>query len=215
VRFVELGRAPAGRGLLRVGDYELIARACDDWPRMWHARHRALGRVVTLELYGEPPAELLERARAAAGSHHPNLAAVLDFGVDPTYGAFVAFALGEGETLAARLARGAVGARFGAELAERVASAVAWLHARGRTHGAVRADRLFLPSPAAAHAVQLVGLGEGDRGSDLIGLYRLCRRLDIEVWPRPHAGEIQAELRRLLVAMAAGAGPLDSLHRKR
>jgi WD40 repeat protein len=103
---------------------------------VYKAEDLRLGRVVALKMLaaGDGPApSLLDAARAAAALNHPNIATVYDVGeIDGR--PFVALEYVEGETLAARLARGPLDVVEAIGLARQVAGALAAAHEHGLLH---------------------------------------------------------------------------------
>jgi len=146
----------ARRGLVVAQRYEL------DYPlgastlgTLWHARDLRRGHPVTLQLLdpaiAEDP-EILEaffnEARAAAAIVHPNVAQVIDSGVDVRV-PFLALDRLEGESLASRLrTRGRLAPAEVATLFGDVALGLEALHGWGLVHRRVDPEHLFLTRAA-------------------------------------------------------------------
>ena len=88
-------------------------------------------------------ARLLREARAASALDHPHIATVYEIG-DHAGQPFIAMAHYEGETLAARLARGPLPMAEVARLVAQVADALAAAHAHGIVHRDLKPSNLML-----------------------------------------------------------------------
>ena len=116
---------------------------------VYRAEDTRLGRTVALKvlpagLEGDDEAvqRLLLEARAAATLDHPNVCTVYEVGeADRPY---IAFACYDGETLAERLARGALEAEEAVRIALDVASGVAAAHGRGIVHRDLKPSNVFV-----------------------------------------------------------------------
>jgi serine/threonine protein kinase len=132
---------------------------------VYKARHLALKRTVALEMIaarGRLDAAGLARLRAAAEAvaqlHHPNIAAVYDFGEHDgePYGSTEYV---EGGSLADRAAGPLPPAEQTAALLETLARAVQHAHQRGLVHGGLKPSRVLL---GADGACKITGLGLSD-----------------------------------------------------
>jgi serine/threonine protein kinase len=117
---------------------------------VWEAEDTILHRRVALKLLSESLSSdeqfverFLREARAAAGLSHPNVAGVFDYGVDDDVH-FIVMELLEGETLAARLARGPLAWEEAVRVAERVADALQAAHDAGVVHRDVKPGNIML-----------------------------------------------------------------------
>ncbi|WP_051712309.1 protein kinase domain-containing protein [Spirillospora albida] len=119
---------------------------------VWRARDLVLNRAVAVKVPRsdwpeELTARLLREARAAAGLGHPSITGVHDFGESDLHGAripYVVMELLDGETLAARLARGPLPLQEAAGVCARIADALAAAHAAGVVHRDVKPENVFL-----------------------------------------------------------------------
>lgn len=118
---------------------------------VWEAMHVDLGRPVALKILPEhssrsPDARQCFRAeaRALARLDHPGLVKIHDFGVSADGRCYFAMELLEGETLEARLERGALPWREAVSLVIEAASALGVAHAAGLIHRDVTPSNLFL-----------------------------------------------------------------------
>jgi hypothetical protein len=131
--------------------YRLLERiASGGMGTVWEAEDTILHRRVALKLLSESLSSdeqfverFLREARAAAGLSHPSVAGVFDYGVDdPVH--FIVMELLEGETLAARLARGPLPWEEAVRIAERVADALQAAHDAGVVHRDVKPGNIML-----------------------------------------------------------------------
>lgn len=123
--------------------------------RVYVGLDTVLGRRVAVKVLrddlGLPPdtrAHLTDRlkveARAVAAVSHPNVVTLHDMGEDPTAGLFLVFELVAGETLRARLARGALATDDVARLARELGDALDAAHAAGVLHRDVKPENVLL-----------------------------------------------------------------------
>lgn len=132
-------------------------------------RQVALDRVVAIkvlaplgdaEAFAREVKVFVHEARALVAVDHPGVVGVFDvFEADGT--AYQVMERLDGESLAARLARGPMGDRAAADLGLAVLDTLVDLHARGRTHGDVRPAHVFLD---ATRGPVLIDLGAAVRG---------------------------------------------------
>ena len=104
------------------------------------AEDTRLGRHVALKMVSGPQAgtpdgrqQLLAEARAAAALSHPAIAAVHDV-IEVDGEVAIVFELAEGETLAARLAKGPLPESQAVAIAVQLADALSVAHAQGVLH---------------------------------------------------------------------------------
>lgn len=107
---------------------------------VWLAEDPRLARRVAIKLFAGPEArseyardQLLREARAAAALNHANIAAVHDV-VDVDGQVAVVFEFVEGETLAARIARGPLGVTTAYGIAVQLSDALVTAHEHGIVH---------------------------------------------------------------------------------
>src|SRR5687767_924537 len=116
---------------------------------VYAARDSRLNRSVALKmirgsLKDPSAAERLRReARAAATVNHPNICQLYDLGEDAG-DLYIAMEFLEGESLAARIARGPVPLADSVEIALATLSALGALHAAGVMHRDLKPSNIFL-----------------------------------------------------------------------
>src|SRR5437879_2141663 len=115
----------------RLGPYEIVSSiGAGGMGEVWKARDTRLGRTVAIKISAAQFSQRFEReARAIAALNHPHICTLHDVGPDYLVMEYV-----EGETLAARLKKGALSIslvlRYGAQIADALAAA----HANGIIH---------------------------------------------------------------------------------
>jgi len=100
-------------------------------------------------------ARLLREARAASALDHPNIGTIFEIG-DASGQPFIAMAHYDGETLAERLARGALPFAEAARILTQAADAVAAAHAAGIVHRDLKPSNLMI---TAAGQVKVLDFG--------------------------------------------------------
>jgi tetratricopeptide (TPR) repeat protein len=115
-----------------------------------------LSRLVALKTFSGPEAsspharqQLLSEARAAAALTHPNIASVHDV-LDVDGQVVIVFEYVEGETLAARLERGALPRGMALMLADQLSDALAAAHAQGIIHRDLKPGNIVLTADERA-----------------------------------------------------------------
>jgi tetratricopeptide (TPR) repeat protein len=99
---------------------------------------------------------LIQEARAVAALDHPCICPVYDVGVDPAGRPYMVMQYVEGETLAARLARGAMPSRDALVICSQIADALAAAHRRGIIHRDLKPQNVIL---AASGQPRLLDFG--------------------------------------------------------
>lgn len=151
---------------------------------VWRATDLVLDRAVAVKVPADGwPEELGRRlrqeAKAAAGLAHPSITGVYDYGEDdvtPRTGRFaqrrrvpyVVMELLDGETLAARLARGPMPWREAAGVCARIADALAAAHAAGVVHRDIKPANVFL-TPLGVKVLDFGIAFTGASGGPLFG----------------------------------------------
>jgi len=127
------------------------------------------GQAVALKVLQRQGATSTERflreAEALAALAHPAIVRYVAHGVTPQGEPYLAMEWLDGETLADRLARGAVGPLAAARLGGRVLQALAAAHGRGIVHRDIKPANLFLPA-AELDQVKLLDFGIARRTQD-------------------------------------------------
>ncbi len=117
---------------------------------VYEAFDRKLERRVAVKVIREDAgdAELRERfwreARAAAGISHPGVCQVFEIGDDAGVGLYIVMELLVGETLAARLAKGALGIPAAIRMATEISRTLSALHERGLIHRDLKPSNVFV-----------------------------------------------------------------------
>lgn len=120
--------------------------------RVFRVRHKRLGKSFALKLMqkafsGDSRArELFYReARLASALAHPNIVSIIDFGEDPSRGAFMVMELLVGETLASRLRQeGRFSIKSACDVILQVAEALHYIHKRQIVHCDIKPDNILL-----------------------------------------------------------------------
>ena len=130
----------------RLGPYEVLAPiGAGGMGEVYKARDTRLGRLVALKVSHERFSERFEReARAAAALNHPHICQLYDVGPDYLVMEFL-----EGETLAARIARGALPLDQALQLAIQMADALAHAHRQGVVHRDLKPANVMLTKSGA------------------------------------------------------------------
>jgi serine/threonine protein kinase/tetratricopeptide (TPR) repeat protein len=136
----------------RVAQYTVLeALGAGSMGLVHKARDERLGRYVALKflpphLAAQPDAKqrFLLEARAAAALDHPNICTVHEIGSTTDGQPFIAMALYDAETLAARLARGALAIEDAVSIALQVANGLAKAHEQGVIHRDVKPSNIML-----------------------------------------------------------------------
>ena len=157
----------------RLGPYEVVALlGAGGMGEVYRARDTRLGREVAIKALPEAFAKHPERlarfegeARLLASLNHPNVASI--FGLEESAGTpYLVLELVEGETLAARLARGPLSEREALELGGQVAAAVEAAHDRGVIHRDLKPANVMITPTGSAKVLdfglaKLVAPGSG------------------------------------------------------
>lgn len=127
---------------------------------VYRAEQLSVGREVALKVLhpsfaARPDAaqRFAREARLLSRLHHPAVVTLFDFGQAETGELFLAMELLSGETLAARLERGALPPDEAARLAQAIAEALAVAHAAGIVHRDLKPDNVWICAPTGiSHA---------------------------------------------------------------
>jgi tetratricopeptide (TPR) repeat protein len=147
----------------RIGRYRVLARlGAGGMGEVFLGEDTTLGRRVALKrpasvLASDPAARarVLREARAAATLAHPHVCVVHEVGQDDEGRPFLAMEYLEGETLAARIARGALPLGDVLRLGIQAAGALEAAHAHGVVHRDIKPSNLMLTT----HGVKLLDFG--------------------------------------------------------
>ncbi|HET7292771.1 MAG TPA: protein kinase, partial [Vicinamibacteria bacterium] len=135
----------------RLGPYAVIAPlGAGGMGEVYRARDTRLERDVALKVLPDEVTSDAERrarfereAKAVAALSHPNILALYDVG-EHAGTAFAVMELLEGETLRARLSRGALPARKAGEIGAQLARGLAAAHERGIVHRDLKPENVFI-----------------------------------------------------------------------
>jgi Tol biopolymer transport system component len=137
----------------RLGPYEVLALlGAGGMGEVYRARDTRLRRDVAIKVVsadltrGDEACQRFEReARAVAALSHPNILAIHDVG-SANGRVYAVMELLEGETLRARLERGALPWRKAVQIAVAIAEGLAAAHAKGIVHRDLKPANMFLTS---------------------------------------------------------------------
>ena len=167
---------------------------------VYEARDERLGRLVAIKrvraFSGDATLRdrLVREARTAAAISHPNICQVYELGEEGEE-LFVVMELLDGETLAARVARGPIVVNEALQIALGILAALEAMHSRGIVHRDLKPSNVFL----TPHGVKLLDFGLARPPALSVG--------DLEVTPKRHHRGLAA-----LHGAGAGAGgdPIDA-----
>jgi hypothetical protein len=118
---------------------------------VYRAEHTLLGRAAAVKVLlpelsqnQEMVTRFFNEARAAAAIQHPNIVEIYDFGWDTDGSAYLVMEYLQGESLAARLARGRMAVTAVMTIARQIAGALAAAHQRNIVHRDLKPDNIFL-----------------------------------------------------------------------
>ncbi|MEO5988957.1 MAG: protein kinase [Candidatus Eisenbacteria bacterium] len=153
----------------RLGGYEIIAPlGAGGMGEVYRARDTRLGREVAIkglpEAFAQHPERLarFEReARLLASLNHPNVAGI--FGLEESDGAsYLVLELVEGETLAARLARGPLALRDALDFGGQIAAAIEAAHEQSIVHRDLKPGNVMI---TAGRMVKVLDFGLAKGGA--------------------------------------------------
>ena len=153
----------------KLGPYEITAPlGAGGMGEVYRARDTRLGRDVAIkglpDAFAQSPERLarFEReARLLASLNHPNIAGI--FGLEDASGTpYLVLELVEGESLAQRLARGALAVRETLDIGGQIAAAIEAAHERGIVHRDLKPGNVMI---TAARAVKVLDFGLAKGGA--------------------------------------------------
>ncbi len=170
----------------RAGKYELVQQlGAGGFGLVYLARDHVLGRDCALkfllpELTVDPEhvQRFLQEARAAARIQHPGIVTVFECGQFPATGSgvdgmvYIAMELLRGESLAARLSRGALPVASAVAIARQIASAVEVAHRIGVVHRDLKPENVYLvpdPETVSGERVKVLDFGIAKLGEASAG----------------------------------------------
>jgi serine/threonine-protein kinase len=152
----------------RIGPFEIAAPlGTGGMGEVYRARDTRLGRDVAIKSLpaafaadSERLARFRREAQALAALNHPNVAAI--YGLEETEGGpYLVLELVAGETLAARIARGALPPREALGLGVQIAAAVEAAHERGIVHRDLKPGNVMITAGGVAKVLDF-GLAKSD-----------------------------------------------------
>jgi eukaryotic-like serine/threonine-protein kinase len=157
--------APRGSAVLVpgavVGRFEMVRQiGSGGFGVVFEARDRELGRSVAFKAVRagvrthQLDAMLLKEAESAARLQHDNIVAIHDYGRGDA-GPYLVLELLKGETLAARIARGALPPQEAVHVGVQVARAIAHAHAAGLLHRDLKPANVFLTESGGVKVMDL------------------------------------------------------------
>ena len=139
-----------------VSHYELQRRlGIGGMGEVFLAHDTRLHRQVAIKFLRESASDdgvrrrLLREAQAAAALDHPNICAIYEVGIDADGREFIVMQFVDGETLAARLRRGALGVREALDMVAGIADALDAAHGHGVVHRDLKPQNVMV-TPSGA-----------------------------------------------------------------
>jgi eukaryotic-like serine/threonine-protein kinase len=141
----------------KLGPYEILAPiGAGGMGEVYRARDTRLDRTVAVKVLPEHiarredlRARFEREARAVASLNHPNICTLYDIGAQDGVGSYMVMECLEGETLAARIAKGAIPLDQAIPLATQIADALDRAHRAGVTHRDVKPQNIMLTRDGA------------------------------------------------------------------
>src|SRR5882757_6325798 len=135
-----------------VGNYELVAKIGEGgMGTVYLAEHKALGRLVAVKVLhadlsanAEIAARFHNEARAATAIRHPGVVEVYDIGVLDEHRAYIVMEFLDGESLAARIARGRCSLAATLAILRAIARALQAAHELAIVHRDLKPENVFL-----------------------------------------------------------------------
>ncbi|HWU86905.1 MAG TPA: serine/threonine-protein kinase, partial [Kofleriaceae bacterium] len=160
----------------RAGKYELVQQlGAGGFGLVFQARDHELGRDCALKFLlpqhtgnAGHVQRFLQEARAAARIHHPGIVTVFECGQFPATGSsvdgmvYIAMELLRGESLAARVGRGALPAPAAIAITRQIAAAVGAAHQIGIIHRDLKPENIYLvpdPETVSGERVKILDFG--------------------------------------------------------
>ncbi|MEP6863490.1 MAG: serine/threonine-protein kinase [Deltaproteobacteria bacterium] len=168
--------APCAKEPIVAGRYALLGQLGEGgMGRVYRARHIELGKVFALKVIApafagqtEARARFNQEAKLASEIKHPNIVSIVDYGEDPSFGAFMVMELVEGERLCSQCDPMSV--RRTLEILGQIADALDHVHKRGIVHGDVKAENIVLATESTGtrrHRIaRLLDFGLARRGHE-------------------------------------------------
>jgi len=135
------------------GRYRIVTRVGEGGiGKVYKVVHSQLGKTFALKIISDNFTEeakardlFYREARLASSLSHPNIASVVDFGEDPSYGAFMVMEFLEGEPLAKLLRReGRMGVRQALDFMLQVAEALHYIHGNKIIHCDIKTENILI-----------------------------------------------------------------------
>ena len=135
----------------KLGPYEiLVPIGAGGMGEVYRARDTRLDRTVAVKVLPEHiskredlRARFEREARAVASLNHPNICTLYDIGAQDGVGSYMVMECLEGETLAARIEKGAIPLTQAISLSTQIADALDRAHRAGVTHRDVKPQNIM------------------------------------------------------------------------
>ena len=165
-----------GAVIERIGDYDVLCEiARGGMGAVFKAKHRKLDRVVALKMMLAGPFATDEEknrfrveAEAAAQLDHPNIVPVFNVG-EHNHLPYFSMGYVEGESLAAKIQNEPLSIEIAASIAQQLAEAMAYAHAKGVLHRDIKPLNVLVDKQGAPRLTDFGLARRTDSNNDLTG----------------------------------------------
>jgi len=167
LRAIAARSATIGEAVRRIGNYDVVeVIGSGGSGSVYRAKHPVIGTEVAIKvLHPEIAAasgmaeRFIQEARASSELRDPHIPRYFDFGYLTDGQPYAVLELLVGETLAGRLARGAIAIADTIAIVAQVAATMARVHAAGLVHRDLKPDNFFLTETAGTLQVKILDFG--------------------------------------------------------